>query len=289
MAKRTLSTTEAFDLRQTLQVAVLEALVASRRWAPGDLAFQGGTSLHLVHGSPRFSEDLDFLVKSSLDLSAIGAAVQARIGRSAWIPADAQLSVTKAKEGHNPHAFDVVIGGPSIIGAVRVRLELWQTPASALRALDVKVAQVRLVSGPAAEAQAFIPSLSTKEIHADKVFALAARKYLKPRDVFDLHWLREREPDLVCSSHDLALRLATYPNETAGAWILKAKARLTQLPGRHAAIARDLARWLPSSWPLRTADVQTMIAAATRSLADGIVQMEAVLSGKRRSAAADVP
>lgn len=249
MAKRTLSTTEAFDLRQTLQVAVLEALVASRRWAPGDLAFQGGTSLHLVHGSPRFSEDLDFLVKSSLNLSAIAAAVQARIGRSAWIPRDAQVSVTKAKEGHNPHAFDVVIGGPSIIGAVRVRLELWKTPPSALRSMDVTVARVGLVAGLAAGAQAFVPSLSAKEIHADKVFALAARRTLKPRDVFDLHWLRDREPDLACTAQDLATRLATYPNESADAWILKARVRLTQLPVRREAIGRDLARWLPSSWP----------------------------------------
>ncbi len=223
MVKRTLSSTGAFDLRQTLQVAVLEALVASRRWAPGDLAFQGGTSLHLVRAS--------------------------------------------------------------LIGAVRVKVELWQTPASALRALDVKVAQVRLLAGPAAQAQAFVPSLSTKEIHADKVFALAARRYLKPRDVFDLHWLREREPDLVCTSQDLALRLATYPNETADTWTLKAKARLAQLPGRRDAIARDLARWLPSSWPLKAADVQTMISAAAHSLAGAIVAMQALVSGKRRSAA----
>ncbi len=285
MAKRTLSTTEAFDLRQTLQVAVLEALVASRRWAPGDLAFQGGTSLHLVHGSPRFSEDLDFLVKSSLNLSAIAAAVQARIGRSAWIPRDAQVSVTKAKEGHNPHAFDVVIGGPSIIGAVRVRLELWKTPPSALRSMDVTVARVGLVAGLAAGAQAFVPSLSAKEIHADKVFALAARRTLKPRDVFDLHWLRDREPDLACTAQDLATRLATYPNESADAWILKARVRLTQLPVRREAIGRDLARWLPSSWPLRAGDVQAMIAAASRSLEQAIVPMQTLLSAARSSGA----
>ena len=75
MVKRLLSTSDAFDLRQALHVAVLEALVAARRWEPGDLVFQGGTSLHLVHGSPRFSEDLDFLVKQSLDLSFIASAV----------------------------------------------------------------------------------------------------------------------------------------------------------------------------------------------------------------------
>jgi hypothetical protein len=50
MPKRHLTAAEAFDLRQALHVATLDALMASRRWEPGDLAFQGGTSLHLVHG-----------------------------------------------------------------------------------------------------------------------------------------------------------------------------------------------------------------------------------------------
>lgn len=77
MPKRHLTAAEAFDLRQALHVATLDALMASRRWEPGDLAFQGGTSLHLVHGSPRFSEDLDFLVNSSLKLNSISAAFEA--------------------------------------------------------------------------------------------------------------------------------------------------------------------------------------------------------------------
>ncbi len=71
MPKRRLTPTEAFDLRQALHVATLDALMASRRWEPADLAFQGGASLHLAHGSPRYSEDLHFLVDASLNLLAL--------------------------------------------------------------------------------------------------------------------------------------------------------------------------------------------------------------------------
>ena len=290
MVKRLLSSSDAFDLRQALHVTVLEALVASRRWEPGDLVFQGGTSLHLVHGSPRFSEDLDFLVKQTLDLSFIASAVQARVGTSPWIPVDAKLSVTRARDDRNPHAFDVTIGGPSIIGSVRVRVELWQAPTSALQSLQVQVAQVRLVAGPAAGAQAFVPAAATKEIFADKIFALASRPYLKPRDIFDLHWLLQREPDLKCSARDLAARLMTYPNESADAWIDKAKSRLAQLPSQRRAIAHDLARWLPSSWPLRAGDVDAMIASAGAGLAGGIVQMQALVpapAGPARTGGSD--
>ena len=53
----------------TMHIAVLDALMASRPMGkPGKLVFQGVTSLHFVHGSPCYSEDLNFLVDSSLKL-----------------------------------------------------------------------------------------------------------------------------------------------------------------------------------------------------------------------------
>jgi hypothetical protein len=85
---------------------------------PGDLIFQGGTSLHLVHGSPRYSEDLDFLVNSSLNLQSLAKAVEARLDGASWlVPAGAELTVSKAKDARNPHTFVVAIGGPGLIGA----------------------------------------------------------------------------------------------------------------------------------------------------------------------------
>ena len=57
MPKRRLTPAQAFDLRQALHVGTLDALMGSRRWEPGDLVFQGGTSLHLAYGSPRYSEN----------------------------------------------------------------------------------------------------------------------------------------------------------------------------------------------------------------------------------------
>ncbi|MBN1309618.1 MAG: nucleotidyl transferase AbiEii/AbiGii toxin family protein [Chitinispirillaceae bacterium] len=45
-------------LQEYLQFKVLEAVFSSR---PGlQLTFLGGTAIHIVHGNPRFSEDLDF-------------------------------------------------------------------------------------------------------------------------------------------------------------------------------------------------------------------------------------
>jgi predicted nucleotidyltransferase component of viral defense system len=276
MAKRRLTATEAFDLRQALHVATLDALMASRRWAPGDLVFQGGTSLHLAHGSPRFSEDLDFLVNSALKLDAIGASVQARLSGTSWLPGDAVLTVGKARDGRNPHAFVVSISGPELIGAVRVKVEMWQTAATALSAIKAVVAPVRLARGPAAGMQAFVPTADLPEIYADKVFALAARPYLKPRDVFDLHWLRERSGLRACSADDLRVRLATYPSQTPAAWLEKAAQRRAELRKAGDAIAANLKLWLPSHWPLTEASVKDMTQTAEQAIAQGIKVMREI-------------
>lgn len=284
MTKRQLTAAEAFDLRQALHVATLDALMASRRWEPGDLIFQGGTSLHLTHGSPRYSEDLDFLVNSSLKLGAIGDAIQARLIGTAWVPSDTSVSVSKAKDGRNPHAFVVAISGPDVIGAVRVKVELWQTDKKAMATVKAIVAPVRLASGPAAGMQTFVPTADLAEIFADKVFALAARPYLKPRDVFDLHWLTGQGGIRACSTNDMRVRLATYPNETPDAWLGKAFARRQELWTSIGGITSDLKRWLPSAWPLDEASVKAMVTVSAAALDQGIDLMREIAgdgTGKR--------
>ena len=178
MPKRHLTAAQAFDLRQALHVATLDALMASRRWEPGDLVFQGGTSLHLAYGSPRYSEDLDFLVNSSLNLQSIAAAVQARLeGASGLVPQGAKLVVSKAKDAPNPHTFVVAIGGPDLIGAVRVKVKLWRAPDSTVNAVKSTVSPIPLVSGAASGLQTLVPTAELTELYVEKVFALGARPY----------------------------------------------------------------------------------------------------------------
>lgn len=278
MPKRTLTASEAFDLRQALHVAVLDALMGSRRWEPGSLVFQGGTSLHLAHGSPRFSEDLDFLVDSSLRLDSLSTALQARLMAAGWIPADTKLSVSKAKEGGSLHSFVVSVGGEEVIGAVRVKVELWRTAPAAVKAVHAVVSPVKLATGPAAGMQAFVPTADLREIYVDKVFALAARPYLKPRDVFDLYWLAEQagQDGLQCTPEALELRLATYPNESAQEWLEKAKERMQVLPAAVDAVQADLARWLPSTWQVKSEDALRMIDVSVAALSEGCAAMEIV-------------
>jgi hypothetical protein len=270
--KRTLSAQDESYLRNVLQTAPLAALMDSRRWAPGDLAFQGGTSLHLAHGSARFSEDLDFMVRGGLSLKGLSREVQKRLRLPPDISPDLSVTVTPIKDERNPHSFYVTLSGTQVIGSAKVKIELWRTPASAMHALTLKVSTISSSAG-----QAFVPTLTLTEIFADKVYALGGRDRIKPRDVFDLWWLCEQGVAGV-SPNLLHTRLGIYPSasgqesDTAQNWLKNAVARLAELqaPGAVDKVAKDLKRWLPSSWPMDATVAAPMLARAIEHLQLGI-------------------
>lgn len=277
MPKRSLSPAEAFELRQALHLCTLDALMGARRWEAGELIFQGGTSLHLSHGSPRFSEDLDFLVRRDLKVETLRTQLQARLEAQPWIPRDLHLQVKAAKHDHNPVTFVVALSGEDVIGAVRVKLELWKTAPEAIAGVQASVAPVRLISGPAAGATAHVPTAELEEIYADKVFALAARSHLKPRDVFDLHWLVKSARVLpTVDPEAMRVRFATYPNTTHAMWRDAALARIKVLQNSVREIQTDLQRWLPSTIPLSLRDVVEMVANSAGALDEGLAALEAL-------------
>ncbi len=273
MPKKQLSAQEQFHLRQALHIATLSAMLSAQRWSPKDLIFQGGTSLHLSHGSPRFSEDLDFLVKSSVHVGNLNQHIEAQLKHLPWIPPEGTLTVTPSKPNKNPYSFQVVIGGKNLMPSVKVRAKLWKTPDQVMNPLDVDVSIVQAATGLAAGIKILVPSAAQNEIYADKVFALAARSYLKPRDVFDLYWLAERGHTR-CTRESLEMRLATYPTKTPAGWLDQAFKRRNDLPEQVSFIETNLKKWLPSIYPL---DVPLMVKAAVTALEDGIDRMREIL------------
>ena len=278
--KRVLSAQQQLFLREILQTATIAALMDSRRWEPGDIAFQGGTSLHLAHGSARFSEDLDFMVRGGLSLNGLSKQVQKKLRLPPDIPADLNISVSSGKDLRNPHMFYVTLSGPLVVGSAKVKVELWQTQAEALKSLQLKISTLGSSTG-----RAFVPTLTLGEIVADKVYALGARGRIKPRDVFDLWWLGEKEaPPL--TRNGLATRLQIYPAtsgeviDTATTWLANAADRLKELKATNAAteVANDLKRWLPSSWPMSKQTAADMLQPAIAQLEIGVGFMQDFVS-----------
>ncbi len=279
MSKRLLNSEEAQALREELQAATLAALVNSRRWALGDIAFQGGTCLHLVYGSPRFSEDLDFLIRGGLSLKGFAKAVQERLVLPSFMARDLTPTVSVLKDEKNPRTFYVTLGGKNVIGSVKVKVELWDTAPEAMNTLNLVVQPVNMNG-----VMAVVPSLTIPEIVADKVYALGARERLKPRDIHDLWWLNHHAKFALDEGIFLR-RLSIYPQalggerETAAAWLEKANTRLQELkhPATTETVTADLARWLPSFARGNMESTQKMLVVSTDLLIWGMQTMQAHL------------
>lgn len=276
--KRTLTANEQHQLREALQAATITALLSSRRWGPGELAFQGGTSLNLAHGSIRFSEDLDFMVRGGLPLDGLSKDVQSRLRLPAMIAKDLELSVSAAKDHRNPHAFVVTLAGPNVIGSAKVKVELWQTEQSALDSIKLTVSQIRSPEG----IPSYVPTLTIDEILADKIYALGARDRIKPRDIYDLWWIQQTKPGMKVDPQKLTTRLDIYPAptkvraDTACRWIANASKTLRSLatPGAAKLVSSDLQRWLPSTFLMNEAVASEMIKVATTQLQSSLAILQ---------------
>lgn len=185
------------------QVAFLDALMAHSGFAPDELSFHGGTSLHLCWSSPRYSEDLDFMTSHADAYNQLEKSmpkIRARMERflAAHEPG---LSVeikdkTKADNVDRMVVFDALMSHTDVIGKARVRTEFWHVTPEYLSLYEDNL---RLPSVMAdkdllnlIESSMPVPTASKESILADKLVAIAYRNYIKWRDMFDIWWLDQR-------------------------------------------------------------------------------------------------
>ncbi len=215
------------EIAAFMQSMLLDGLMRGKDWSTRDLVFHGGTSIHLVWNSPRYSEDLDFMIsaKRADELAETVDDAAARISerlRASDAPprlgsmADASITVKAAtrnmsNEDRSMLAFDVKWTHPAKHGVVRVKLEFYAVPPEVLEeyqagkgfhgggipgmglrpAVRADITPDRdLFLAEDLNVRESIPVATPSAIYGDKVVALAMRPYLKYRDFFDLWWLR---------------------------------------------------------------------------------------------------
>ena len=155
------------------QLLILDSLMVETPWKVGEVAFHGGTSLHLSWRSPRFSEDLDSLF--SRQVPDIGAAMGrvARRGSEALMAIDPGLRFEvrdKTKDAQRLLVFHCVVTHPEVDGRAMVKAEFWRVDREYLD-------------------QHPVPAATLSTAFCDKLTAFATRPRLKWRDVFDLWWI----------------------------------------------------------------------------------------------------
>lgn len=110
--------------------AFIEAITSEAVLKPKQFAFHGGTSLHLSWNSPRFSEDLDFLLNRTLAgrmkklMPRIAKRMKAIL--EAHEPGLDVEILDKTKEGSNLINWRLALSSKQVRGSTHVKAEFWQ-------------------------------------------------------------------------------------------------------------------------------------------------------------------
>lgn len=181
-----------------LQLDALE-LVSRTHGSKAGLVFHGGTSIAFGHGSPRWSEDLDFMATPEA-IAGIFArsdhiAEHLQLRSSLFTPG-ARIDVARKKGGGSigeVAKLNLRWEHPEMIGAIRIKVEFYACPEERLLPYEHHPTRIgwrgRTLREPVAAA-------TLESVWADKILAMALRPALKHRDIHDLGLIAPRlRPD----------------------------------------------------------------------------------------------
>ena len=164
-----------------------------------DLTFQGGTSLRLCYGAPRFSEDLDFVGGrdfSSAKVQGIKKCIEKYIGERYGL----EITVKEPKEMVVEADYeDIKVDKWQVrittaperkdLPKQKIKLEVANVPAYSRVPQAVKQNYDFLPDG---YEDMLIMTESLDEIMADKLVSLpSCQRYIRHRDIWDLRWLKQ--------------------------------------------------------------------------------------------------
>ncbi|WP_337848237.1 nucleotidyl transferase AbiEii/AbiGii toxin family protein [Sphingomonas sp.] len=238
---------EANATKEILQEIALYALWRADFF---DIAlFQGGTSLRILHGLPRFSEDLDFLLR------APNPDFQWSPYLSALVEIFSQFGLrleAQPKDKMDRAVREAILKDDSIASQLNLSF------AGSGRARTIKI-KLEIDTNPPAgsgEASTFLDFPADYEVrHQDlasnfalKIHALLCRSYLKGRDWFDFSWYVANGPSpnlpLLAGALHQAGPWQDQPDlQIDDAWMLATlKAKITSVDWD--AAAADVSRFL---------------------------------------------
>lgn len=164
--------------QEEMQKAILTSL--SRKGCFDHIVFHGGTALRLFHGNPRFSEDIDLVLREGyehFDLSRFATDIERTCFDT--FPFLQNVNVKVQKDTHGLQRYILKASSEDTRQNARVHIEVADVPSyrNGPRVLNFPPFQ------PAVRVEDEV------EILADKVRALGYRSFLKGRDLWDIYFL----------------------------------------------------------------------------------------------------
>ena len=218
MAESIASTSGTPAMLPVIEKEVLHYHILSAMRESGYLdrvVFQGGTSLRLCHGSPRYSEDLDFVGGDAFTGSDMRGLGDILVRALSSVDPDIEVRVREPDDDG------------SMVSRWRIRIRV----AGQRRALPSQVIKLEVAAVPSYEPVAGLvnvnyPQLSglfdqipvmvesLDEILADKMVSYVCSDHPRYRDLWDMNWLLAKGVD-GNAVWDMANRKASDYNESA--------------------------------------------------------------------------
>jgi len=174
-------------IREYIQLVFLKYLYADKM--SGDIYFKGGTMIHLLMKSFRFSEDLDF--STTRNIEEVESKVKKVMGELASEVPDIRYTIKE--KWHDAFTGQISYNLPDMRIPLTVKLEISAREKPITKAVTLLETEFPVMPYP------LIVHLDWEEVLAEKVRALLLRR--KGRDVFDLWFLLSKgiklNPDMI--------------------------------------------------------------------------------------------
>lgn len=216
------------------------------------LTFIGGTALRLCYSSARLSEDLDFAASADFDVASMQG-FSSEIER--YLNKKYQLNV-KVKEPRvsesDTSTWKISIEKASDrpdIPTQKIHVDICSVPSLHPEYMAIKNHYGLPVNTDAL----LIPVQTRQEILADKFIALGFRNRVKPRDLWDILWLKQQ--GIVVDVQDVIAKLSLR-SKTLESFELKVHRACADLETdiRKTEFNNEMARFVPSEIAARTVD-----------------------------------
>ncbi|GMR15193.1 MAG: nucleotidyl transferase AbiEii/AbiGii toxin family protein [Gammaproteobacteria bacterium] len=264
------------SLKEILHYDILYAL--SQSPLGKQLVFQGGTALRLCYRGNRYSEDLDFVCGTPETLEHMTVfkeilvqVMAERYGLEVIVKDPASVCFDPGQLGVGRWTASVNIPRPNKSNkqVQKIKIEVVNIPSHDPEAMVL----TRNYPGMAPAYDSIILRVSSlKEILADKVVAVAGRKYIKARDLWDLNWLMNKHVEIDYSL--ITQKLVDY-NET-DIFVPNMEQRMATLRETDAvkAFEDEMSRFLPAPLQQQMAQMENFSGSLMSSVAG---YLEAVL------------
>jgi len=239
--------------KEILHHDIMEVLVA--QGAMQQLTFIGGTSLRMCYNSQRLSEDLDFNgghdFKPS-DFNGLEVEIQKRIQdkyeTEVWVsqPSDEKQGDTVSwkisieREANRPD-----------LPRQKMHIDVCAIPS-----FDIEMRPLINHYGIVVPTEGLlVPVQSLQETFADKFIALAYReRRMKPRDIWDIVWMRQRNVELSKALVDKKLAAREKEQDEFHRTLTAQLERLLNEEGVREDFTKEMRRFIPRKIQERTLD-----------------------------------